>query len=202
MGLHDKEHPLICLYKDTIKKNFPIILIFGREPNNEVPFYNEIGLYDFDEKPKTGFWNISYKLVGDLHNLSVKELKDKCKSKESSILAYTDCSPCPIPSNISNYRKKKIRQNIPTNEIENHIEDIFSKEIINRVKLIILSGVSGEDFRKSVDLIKNKCEERKIKSTEVLFFHGNNYPKIYQKIKSDNDAKSIIKEIFNKWETD
>jgi len=45
--VHEENHPLIILYQETVKMNFPLILFVGREPNNKVPYINEAGLYDF-----------------------------------------------------------------------------------------------------------------------------------------------------------
>lgn len=108
--VHDITHPLICLYKNTQNKDFPLILIFGREPNNKSPYINEVGLYDFDESPKCAFWNIGYKLIGEINNLSARDFKEKCKSKASSIIGFTNSLCQPILSKIRN--KNKTRQNI------------------------------------------------------------------------------------------
>ena len=108
MGLHDTTHPLIIYYKETANKIFPLIMFIGREPNNINPYEDTIGGYDFDEAPRCSFWNIGYKIVGNINGFAVSDLKNKCRSKKSSPIIFSDSLPSPIPMRIKN--KSKIRR--------------------------------------------------------------------------------------------
>ncbi|VVB84017.1 Uncharacterised protein [uncultured archaeon] len=159
--MHDNSHPLICVYKNTEKENFPLILIIGREANNPNRVENKVDLYDFEginyggkKASSTAFWNISYKFIGEINKMKGKELKKICKKKGSSIIIYADSMPKSIPNKKNN--KKEIRQENLEEEINEHIENIFSKEIIKRVKIAILSGVDKEEFNLPFNLIKKK----------------------------------------------
>ncbi|MDP1696123.1 MAG: hypothetical protein Q8L29_04375, partial [archaeon] len=82
--IHGKEHALITLFNRTGKGNFPLILIIGREPNNTNKFNNKVGKYFFEDAPTSAFWNISYKKIGELKGLNVKDFKRLCNEKKTS----------------------------------------------------------------------------------------------------------------------
>ena len=139
MGQHSNGHPIIVVYGETSKKRFPLILVIGREPNNDVNIINKVGLYDFEKSPYCGFWNTSYKIIGEINHFSIREYKHKCKAKKSSIICISNCMPKPILNEVKD--KDRIRKKISQEEIREHIDSIFSKDLIKRVKLIILAGV-------------------------------------------------------------
>jgi hypothetical protein len=122
---------------------FPLILVVGREPNNHLPFCDYVGTYDFRLAPHCSFWNIAYKIVADTQNTTVRELKDTCYIKNSSILAFTDLSPKPIPNQVKN---KRIEREEASDKAFEHIGKIFSKDMISRVEFVILSGVEKLEF--------------------------------------------------------
>lgn len=199
--MHDNSHPLIVVYDNTQKTNFPLILVVGREPNNNVPFDDSVGNYDFEGKPrcKCNFWNTAYKVVADTNGINVRELKDYCKINKSSILAFTDLSPRPIKMREKN--KDKQRSQILDKEYEQHILKIFSKsEIISRIRLIILSGVDKPEFSYALKTFKTVCRKYQKLFLEIPFLYSGNYPKIRKEI-SENHKKAI-RTIYSQWKND
>ena len=193
MPQHTKTHPLIVLYEETENKDFPLILIIGREPNNKVPFEDVVGKYDFKKSPHCAFWNMAYKLIGESNNLSTKRLKEICNMKRSSIICFTDSLPITIISKERN--KKQIRRSLDSQIVKEHIDKIFSKRIIKRVKLILLSGLNHKEFENSVRRIKEYCFKNSIEYYEIPFL----YPSNYKNITLDNNKKDLIRKIFNNW---
>ena len=193
MNQHKKGHPIIVSYKKTQSKKFNLILVIGREPNNNVKIINKVGQYDFDKSPFCAFWNISYKLIGSIINLSVKEIKEKCRQKKSSVILFADALPKPILNKI--HSKNKIRRISYMEEIEDHINKIFEKSIIKRVKLILLSGLGDSVFKHSKEQIKLFAKKRQIKISEVPFF----YPSNFKKIILDKEDEEKIKQIYFSW---
>lgn len=200
-----KTHPIISVYGDTNSKQFPIILIVGREPNAEAEFINEIGEYDFDKAPRCGFWNTSYGVIGEIINekLNCKKLKDECRKKGNSFIAYTDLSPEPIINAVPGNLKNKKRKDINLDQYEKHISNIFLHEdIIDRADLIIFSGLGNNNVQlKAVELFKNKLISKNKVFLEVPFFVGNNKRNIKEIIdKEHNKEKDIIRNIYKQWE--
>lgn len=197
--MYDNSHPLIVVYDNTQKANFPLILVVGREPNNNVPIDDSVGNYDFEEPSRCNFWNTAYKVVADTNGISVRELKYSCKKNKSSILAFTDLSPRPIK--IREKNKDKQRSQISKEEYEQHILKIFSKiEIINRIRLIVLSGVDKTEFSYVLNIFKIQCQKYQKLFLEIPFLYSGNYPKIRKKI-SENHKKAIRK-VYSQWKND
>ena len=198
--MHDNSHPLIVVYGNTQKEDFPLILVVGREPNNNVPFDDSVGNYDFEKAPRCNFWNTAYKVVADTNGINVRELKDSCKKNKSSILAFTDLSPRPLLIRVKN--KEKQRSQISKKEFDNHILKIFSKnEIINRVGIIILSGVKNKpEFIDALNIFKKQCGKYQKSFLEIPFLYSGNYREIKSII--TESQKNTIMKIYRRWKDD
>jgi hypothetical protein len=186
----------ILYYKATLEARFPLILIFGREPNDSNDTVDSDNWqYDFSDHPRCAFWNISHSLIGGSCDLTAAQLKAKFRQRNCSPILYSDSSPISIPN--SALRKAKIRKGITEEEIDNHIDLVFSnKEIIDRVKIVILSGLYKSDFSYSKNLIIQKCADKGIVPCEVPFFYGTNKKDI---ISQAENYLPIIKSICNQF---
>jgi len=100
-------HALISTYKNTDLSNQPLILIVGREPNSVGKFVKTTGAYDFDNAPKCAFWNESYAVVGKLSEMSGQNLKQICRDRKVSPIAFTDISPVLIANSDPQKREKE-----------------------------------------------------------------------------------------------
>lgn len=193
MGLHDKYHPLITGYKKTLERSFPLILVIGREPNSNVQFIDKVGLYDFDEAPRCAFWNMAYKLVAELDNMTVRQFKQICRLHNSSPIIFSDALCLPIKSEIRN--KTKIRGELSHKDIGQHINNIFAKSILTRVKLILLSGLNRKEFQYSNAKFVRICSENNFQFQEIPFL----YPTNYKKIHLTENTKGTIIQIVKTW---
>jgi hypothetical protein len=188
------KHPLISVYGRTPAGNFPLILVVGREPNDTIDMGGDVGPYDFDRHPRTGFWNIAYKLVGEVDGVSVKMLKRDCRERGSSVLTFADVSSTPIPSKLP---KAKIRKLVSAN-YSDHLQQILSNTILDRVELVILSGISDSSYDNQRNFFIKGLMERKKRSVELPFFYGTNYPKIKAKFSEENLAVRVA-DILQMW---
>jgi hypothetical protein len=188
------KHPLISVYGRASEGNFPLILIVGREPNDTIEMGRDVGPYDFDCHPRTGFWNIAYKLVGEVDGVSVKELKSDCRERASSVLIFADVSSTPI---LSKLPKAKIRK-LTLTDYSDHLQQILSNTILDRVELVILSGLSNPSYANQRNFFIKGLMERKKHWVELPFFYGTNYPKIKAKFSEENLAVGVA-DILQKW---
>lgn len=193
-----EEHALITLFNESLNKKINLILVIGREPNNTNKFNDKVGKYSFEDANNSAFWNISYKKIGELIPLDVKNFKERCKKRQTSPIAYTNSLPRMIED--KNKNKSKERNKISEEELNEHIENIFSKEVIKeRVKLIILSGLNKKGILEEArDKIKLKAQKLDIPLSEVPYFHGVNSKKINFNLKEEE----LIKRILQEWEND
>lgn len=187
-------HPIIVTYADTKEATFPLILVIGREPNSSKTIDNIIGSYDFEECPKTQFWNISYSVIAGTHEWEGKKLKRKCKQWNESPIIYADALPIGIPNKTKN--KDAIRRELAPAAIQKHIDNLFSHDhIIERVQLVIASGLDGPRFRVARKKIQELCEKRGKKFVRVPYFHGVNKQKIEEALSQKTRGK--IRKVLN-----
>ncbi len=166
-------HPIISTYCETQAASFPLILCVGREPNAERSIKNCLGHYDFKCVPRCGFWNLSYSLVGSSVGLSAKEFKRVCHAQGASPLVYADALPIAIRDSTKN--KRAIRAEVPAETWQQHIDDLFShRDILDRVAVVLLSGLNRNVFAEPAKLIRQNCNRRQIFARDVPFFHGCN----------------------------
>lgn len=178
-------HPQLQSYADTIQQTFPLILVIGREPNTELPIAGDHGLYDFDCYPRCGFWNISYSTIGATVNLSAAALKARCRSQRGSPILYADALPIGLKHAIRD--KHELRQLIKPHAIQDHIKSIFAfASLLDRVQVVIPSGLDGEVFKPACETIHSLSAERQLQVIELPFFFGNNAPLIRAKLSAQN----------------
>ncbi len=175
-------HPAIAVYKNTADQSFDLIMIVGREPNstNEVRSIG-VGPYDFDtEAGKTcAFWNTSYGTAARAIGKESAQLKQACRALGGSPIIYADALPITIPTNVGN--KSQLRRAVADDEVRAHVDEVFSDEhqrLLRRVKLVLLSGLSGLDFDRSRSAYQNACSSRGVLCASVPFFYGTNSPQI------------------------
>ena len=145
-------HPLISTYKDSEASTLPLILVVGREPNNEGEFVQSVGSYDFDNATRCAFWNETYAVVGKLCGMDGQSLKQICRDTGLSPIAFTDISPVLIDDSDPN--KSARREAIIEKEIEAHVQQIVSlNDKIGRTMVAILSGHQSGSLSRQVQNI-------------------------------------------------
>lgn len=202
-----KQHDLITTYKHTLEFNSDVILVVGREPNEASQFITRTGKYDFDSAPKCAFWNQSYGSIGRIAGLNSQSLKQICRATNASPIAFTDGSPIPIKNHVSN--KNLLREKISTQQIEQHVENIFSLDsVINKTTLVILSGHESGSlskkahalFKHSSHEIQRNCEERGITCISIPFLYGNNQPEILETLAANDQVTNRITEVLGQYQ--
>lgn len=188
------EHPAISYYKQTNLASYPLILVVGREANGEYKIVNEVGEYDFDKGPRCGFWNASYSLVASSVKMNTSVLKKRCRRAMGSPIIYADLLPIGIPSTALD--KAGRRNSIGEEERVKHIEGIFEhREFIDRVQLVLLSGVDLPVFECTRNYFICKCKCRSIPAVEVPFFSNRKAKEIRSSVSPD--VMVLIKQTLN-----
>lgn len=190
-----KRHPIICSYGCAAAATYDLILVIGREPNSDHEVVNQIGTYDFCTAPHCGFWNASYALAARTVGLLPAEFKHLCRQHNGSPLLYADALPQGLLNSTPD--KCRRRKSIPETLIREHIENIFSHSIVDRVKLLILSGIAGPVFKTSRDLIGAECHKRGIPICVLPFFSNQNAKRITQQL--DPESQRHIATIISRF---
>jgi len=190
-------HPLILHYSQTTQHDFPLILVVGREPNNDSISDKKLGCYDFDapQNRRCAFWNVAFSILGKFNGVSTKQIKQELLRRGASPIIFTDAFPNGIKNSVLN--KRLIRKSQEKDLLE-QVSDIFShKEIIERTKLILLSGLHDEIFCpfKTLVLEKVKAESHGIEVCCVPFFYPTNTPKITDAL--NQKAKILLTEGYS-----
>lgn len=206
----EKPHPLVSLYGDTVNRQFPLIVVIGREPNDPgKEIGHNIGHYccltkndnnctihcHETRRRNVPFWNLSYSLFAETVGKTGMELKQSCVRRNSSPIAYTDISPKTTTKD-----GKRIR--CETGEYLNHLKEISLSEIFcrNRVKLVVFSGLKWPAWAKrwygdAVDAIEKELAD--VKSVNVPFFVGNNRKSIKGALQTDTE---LVCSIIKRWD--
>lgn len=200
-------HALITAYKNREISTYtridsethPLILIVGREPNNKGRFVKSFGTYNFDNAPKCAFWNESYAVVGKICGMRGQTLKQMCRDKNTSPIAFTDISPLPIRNCDPDKRAK--RKKITHEEIDAHVNDIVSlSDMLGRTAVVLLTGhrsgslskQAKETFGYGATQLELALKFRKIPHISVPFMFGNNQKKILDAISSKAEVNAEI----------
>jgi hypothetical protein len=187
-------HPAIALYGRTHQHKFPLVLVVGREPNNDHDRTEGTGTYDFYGKngqKRCAFWNTAYGTMARLApGLTTGRLKQICERADASPIAFADALPAGLCNGEAN--KKQRRRAISDQEISTHIREVFSQEVFSqsklpRVSMILLSGLEIDEFSRSVALIEKEAKARGIDCRHVPFFFGNNAKKIRAAIEGSSE---------------
>jgi len=191
-------HPLLSVFEHTEQQNFPLILVVGREPNGNTKMERFVGHYDFRQYPRCGFWNTSYGMVAHIMGLPTWQLKQYCVERHGSPIVYTDALPQCIENAEGN--KWPARWAIEPKDIARHVTNIFSfPHLIDRVRLVVLSGLEHEVFATSRTLIMESCGKHTLPVVCLPFFHGMNARKIRAGLSGDNCQ--LIREIVGSFLT-
>ena len=190
-----EKHPLITVYGKTSNASFPLILFVGREPDYPAPIAGGIGTYDFREPPNCGVWNTAYSLVGEICDCA--DLKGYCEKKKSSIIVFTNISPRSLENKIRNKTKERLK--VTPEEFKKHIEKIFSfRDLLARVRLIVLSGHKTPGFEFASHFFKEMCKKNHKQSFEVEFLDFRNSKKLREQFKN-NRIRKKIKRAYEEW---
>ena len=200
-------HALITAYKnreldknpDLSSDKHPLILVVGREPNTVGKFVKATGTYNFDHAPKCAFWNESYAVVGKTCGMSGQALKQMCRDRNTSPIAFTDISPVLIRN--CDPEKKRKRKEITHDQIDSHIKDIVSlNDELGRTAVVLLTGhrygslskQARETFGYGATQLELALKFRKIPHISVPFMFGNNQSNILRAIQNDKSVSSTI----------
>ena len=194
-------HGNLLVYKRTLEFTHPLILIFGREPNTKRPIGNFIETYDFKSAPNCGFWNSSYSLVARKTGfVSTRRLKDACFTKQSSPIAYADALPFGLSNDV--LRKSERRKRLEPRAISSHVNNIFSHcDVIDRVSLILLSGLDAPEFQTAVRIIDEHIQviqrRRILEAITVRFF--TSYNALANRIAVCECYQPSLKSVIDAW---
>lgn len=192
-------HSAILAFGQTENKEFPLILVVGREPNNVSSSHIDgVTTYEFVTKDQRqcAFWNTSFSLIGLPNGLRSSKMKELFIANNSSPILFTDASPKGIKNSVSN--KNAIRETVTKDEIEEHVNAIFANEkFISRIKLVLFSGLDDGKYQIFKDLFKVKSSYKNIPIREISFLIGYNSKKIQSQI-DYNDIK-LFKQIFEQF---
>ena len=163
---HSSEAHVILYLGKTLELRFPLILILGREYNSSSinngkgDVIYKVADYDFNKSRHSTFWNRAYGFVGRCYGEAIKR---HCRNKEASPIIFSNSLPHAIKDVISTPKKDRLRMQIPEQSISSHVENMFNQHIINRVRIVVLSGIGDNSiYGKATSKIITKCKERKI----------------------------------------
>ncbi len=207
-------HPVMLRYKNTHLHSFPLILIVGREPNNDpdsestyesngLPFNKGIDENTGKEfnNTKCAFWNIAFGKFAKVNGTHTQQIKKDFEYREACPIIFTDASPIGIPNEKGN--KWRERKKLGELKFKEQLEKIFKqKDLLIRVKLVIFSGLDRdknvyEYFKKEFETYKNDHGYDFRINENVPFFYGTNSKKIDDAIKKED--QEIFKEIYNEF---
>lgn len=189
-------HAWLQSYADTIHRKFPLVLAIGREPNTDLPISGDHGLYDFDAAPRCAFWNVSYGLLGSCAGLTVRELKDAARRRRSAPIIYADSLPIGLKNEIVDKRRHRF---VDEALVQEHISRIFGfRTLLDRVRVVLVSGLNDDVFRSSVSEIRQRCIHLGMDYAEMPFFYPTNSPKIRESLTNDVGVslKSVMQDFL------
>jgi hypothetical protein len=170
-------HPILFYFGTTDKKEFPLALMIGREPNTDMTIVDEKGPYDFRDYPRAQFWNIAYGIVAEQMQLQAWQLKELCVRKDSSPILFANSLP--IGSKFRAVDTDEKRRSVTAENAKEHIRNVFSfSDLIQRVSLVIMSGLDDEVFAASRSEVRQICGALGIQVAATPFFFGPNKAKI------------------------
>jgi hypothetical protein len=185
-------HPLILKYEQSDQLNFPLILVIGREPNTNDVSDGLVGNYDFDKYPKCAFWNVAFSLLARIIESTRKEIKEKFRKQQAAPLLFSDAFAQGIENRVNNKLSIRTEQVLAAND---QVEAIFKHSyLLNRVKLIILSGLERKVYDNFKSKIHIRLQQSGVIIIELPFFYPTNMPSIMKCLTEEN--RILIKEIY------
>jgi hypothetical protein len=194
-------HPLMYVFGDTEKKDFPLILTIGREPNYDDVLGSYIGRMNIQEfnAMSGGVWVTAYtqfakQFIGSTG--TSRYMKNLCIDKNSSPIVFTNAYPCGIINAVND--KQSVRLSLK-DLLPAHIELVFSQNLIKRVKLVVQHGAdNSESSQIASELIQSKCNINNIPYCSTPFFYNGNSMAIQESLAKHN---AIIKSIFTEFDS-
>ncbi|HEY4194442.1 MAG TPA: hypothetical protein VGM63_02840, partial [Mucilaginibacter sp.] len=134
----------------------------------------------------------SFNILGRFNNLTTRQCKSDFVSRKSSPVVFADAFPQGIKNEIKD--KHDIRK-LQAELLSKQVDAIFShNKIIERTKLILLSGLSDPIYCAFKSLIIERTNGYEIAVINVPFFYPTNTPKI---VSSFNESdQQLIKDIY------
>lgn len=160
-------------YGDTDRHGYPLVLIFGREGNNEGPMRDVMGWYDFALSPRSLFWNTSYGVVARMMGVgSAAALKELCQSRRGSPVVFSNVSPLPLKDLATG--KGDLRRGVEE-QVQGNIDTVFNlmdrHRLVARTALVILSVGPNFELRETgLTAIQSQCSRRSIPLLETPYF--------------------------------
>ncbi len=169
-------HPTILAFGETLDLmgELQLLLVIGREPNCEDEIVNEVRAFPLNHAPRCCFWNRSRAQLARIGGaVTPHHFKMLRRERKACPIIYADslgiCIPYADP-------QRDARRTEWANFQENvvaHIANIFSHQpIINRVALVIMSGLNQAVFATAIASIVQHCEELNIPYQSIGFFGG------------------------------
>lgn len=194
-----KTHPNMVVFEKTAAKDFPLMLVVGREPNESIPVSPTLGNYDFRQSPNCGLWNTAYRLLARAEKnpkFGTHELKKLCIEKESSPIVIADALPI-----TQKFGAGTTIPELSPDVIEQHVISVLGHhEIIDRVQIVFLSGHElHKRYRFSSSLFKKHLDARGVRWLDTTFF-ALYYSKIIEsEIEDSKWAWSVLREILSEF---
>ena len=164
------EQPAISCLGNSDTKDFPLVLVFGREFNNKTEnrVVNKVGTYSFSRSPHSLFWNRTYRFIERV--CPCDGLKALCIKSNLSPVLFSNVLPNPIPNAQTSQEKSKRRRAASESDIRFYLEEMFKLPILDRVRFVVLSGVKDQRFYgKATDLILGEFKRRQVTITELPY---------------------------------
>ena len=193
-----KHHPAILTYGETLQRGFPVLLFIGREPNDAAARVYGHELHDFDKPSNCGYWNTAYGLVAAATEPRVPTVQVKriCRKSNSSPIVFAEAHPITIPNAVRN--KDRLRRSLSDRQIQQHIEHVISfREVMDRVSLVLLSGLEADSFDRSRALYERYFRDAGVQMRSIKFLVGTNAPAIRESLGAD--GLRSIREIFQRF---
>ena len=153
----------MLVFGDALSREHRLVLVVGREANNHIPIVSRIDEYTCNALatgnfPDVKFWSNAYGLMGRFVGIETHELKYKCIKERTSPIVFCDASPAALDGELTPYRKRKFRETIPVDVIEDHLQGVFShSNVIDRTSLVVISGILGCGLDHAVPALQSAC---------------------------------------------
>lgn len=189
---------------ETVSADHGIILIIGREPNNNLPTAIRIDQYGHQwgagRLGKVAFWNISYSLCGKITGHSCAALKLLCaKSAGCSPIAYADLSPLSLDGYWTSPQKIKARKTVTEALYRTHIDGIFSHDaFMKRVKLVICAGHKDCGLDTGIPVLESRLDKAGIPYCHIDSFNSTQVS-VEQRLKQMSKKSKIVESVFDEF---
>lgn len=199
MSDQDSLHPLILVSKPkdrVLNNNQKLLMVVGREPNSSQKYGDHIGEFWLDEPGVGHFWKVTHTILGDLIGYDQgQDLKKKVIENNFSPITFTNFSPKPLESTEDDVPAK--RNQIDDEQIRNHIQSIFEKDLIHRVDLFILAVGDREELQVNEKTFRRNAETHGIDVVKTPFMDARLKNEILDSLESEKEnIRKIIGEGF------